>query len=65
MPFPLNVGNRMSTPSIELASGFPSKGFKGGIPSGVLVAVPVLSVLVVVSRDETLYLTSGDIAGVM
>ena len=55
----------MPTPIIELASRFSGKGFKGGILSRVLGIVPILLVLVVLSGDETLNLTFGDIAGVM
>ena len=58
------MGNQISVVSFELESGF-STIFKGGVPSRALVTGLALSVLVVISRDETLDLTFGDIVGVM
>ena len=64
-PFPLTVGNRTSIAAIELASVFSRTGFKGGVPSHTLFIGLALSILAVLSGDETLDLTSGDIVGVM
>ena len=44
---------------------FFGKGFKGGIPFGVLVVVVALSVLVVLFKYETLDITSSDIINVI
>ena len=64
-PFPLKVGNRITSPAIELALGLYDEGFNGGVPSCALVTVLALSVLITLSGDEALELTSGDTHGVM
>ena len=46
-------------------SGFSETAFKGDVPSCALVLGLALSVIVVLSGDETLDISSGDIVGVM
>ena len=55
----------MSAPAIELESGFFGKGFKGGEPSFLLVAILSLLVLLVLSGDENIDLVGGDTPGVI
>ena len=64
-PFPLKVGNRISCSTIDMALGFLDEGFNGGIPSYTLVIVLALSVLISLSGDEALDLTSSDTPSVM
>ena len=45
--------------------GFSGNEFNGGVPSCVLVIVLALSVLITISGDEALHLTSGDTPSVM
>ena len=59
------MGNRTSVAAIELASRSSGLGFKVGVPPCALVLSLVLSVLGVLSRDETIDLVSDDIVGVM
>ena len=61
----MNVGNLISTPTIELASGmFNEKFDDGGLPCA-LVATLVLLVFTVLSGDEALDLTYGDAPSVV
>ena len=62
---PLNVGNQISTPAIELALGLSNERFNGGVFSCTIVAILALSILITRSGDEALDLTSGDAPGVM
>ena len=63
--FSLNVGNLISSTTIELALGIFNEQSNGGILSCMLVAVLALSVLIALSGDESLDLTSGDTPGVV
>ena len=59
------MGNLISCPTIELASGLSTEYYtEGGLPC-VLVAILALSVLTTLSGDEALDLTFGDTVGVM